>query len=131
MAYYQKIALTEVQKTSPVVIALSSLLQIPAILPGMSPSEEIMILTANRENLLNMKQLFKDQFGVDLLQPRLHVVGCDHVPGFGAVEDGDKVRVKEVQPGIRVLVKKKLIEYPNTKGISFVTFPFPLYIEQI
>ncbi|XP_075254866.1 uncharacterized protein LOC142346237 [Convolutriloba macropyga] len=131
MAYYQKLTLEEVNKKSSVPIAMSALMQIPAIITGLSSKEGIIIMTANEENFLSMQDAFKEEFGVDILEPRLHIVGCDGVDGFEAVALGEKVDVEKVQPGIVKLVREKLIEFPDTKAILLECTELPPYANAI
>ena len=131
MAHYQRIAQTEANKSAPVHIAMSALTQIPAILAGLAPFEHIMIMTANGDNLLAMEKTFVREFGISVKHPRIHVIGCEDVPGFEAVALGEKVNVQEVQPGMVKLVRKKLKEFPKTRAILLECTELPPYANAI
>ena len=130
MMYYQGFAMKEIRRERSVAIVMSSLLQIPAMLCGLSVEEDIMVLTANEENLQKMEPHFKES-GLNINQKRIHIVGCDNVPGFEAVAEGGKVDSKKVQPGIVALVKEKLNEFPKTKAILLECTELPHYANAI
>lgn len=65
--------------------------------------------------------------GVAVNDNRFLIVGCEHVEGFEAVANGDKVDTVTVQPGIVQLAKEIIAQNPSTclshfcgKVISFV-----------
>merc|ERR1719454_2383974 len=84
-------------------VFMSSLAQLPAVTCSFSRAEKIAIFTANGKTLTPMRDLIKDECGVDPEEKRFVIVGCEDVPGFEAVAAGDKVDVEKVTPG---MVKK-------------------------
>lgn len=69
-------------------------------------------MTANGATLEPMKDLIRDECGVDTQDTRYHIVGCEDVPGFEAVALGEKVDTKAVEPGIVAKAKKALEQFP-------------------
>ena len=94
MMWFQGLA----RATSKKAIFMSSLVHLPAITCAYSKDEKIAIFTANSETLKPMRDLIKDECGVDPDESRYVIVGCQDVPGFEAVALGEKVNVAAVTP---------------------------------
>merc|ERR1719162_2709332 len=62
-----------------------------------------------------MRNLIKDECGVDSEDRRFIMIGCQHVPGFGAVAVGGKVNVDKVTPGMVELAKQTMIQHPKIR----------------
>ena len=77
---------------------------------GLSRSsvQKIAIFTANGKTLEPMLGLIKERAGVDLHKDRYVIVGCEAVPGFEAVANGDPVIYEDVEPGMIDLTRKVL-----------------------
>lgn len=75
---------------------------------------QVAIMTANGKTLAPMHDLITKWCGVDVTDNRYVIVGCEDVPGFEAVERGEKVDVVRVQPGIVDLMKQTIAEYPGS-----------------
>ena len=86
--------------TSHTPVFMSALAQLPAITAAFGQTEKIAIFTANSETLTPMKNLIRDECGVDPDEERFVIVGCQDVPGFEAVAAGEKVDVAAVTPGM-------------------------------
>jgi len=65
-------------------------------------------MTANSETLKPMKELIREECGVDYENPRFFIYGGQDVDGFEAVALGEKVDVEKVTPGMVSLAKKAL-----------------------
>jgi len=72
---------------------MSALAQLPAVTAAFGQHEKIAIFTANSETLKPMRDLIKEECGVDPDESRYVIVGCQDVPGFEAVALGEKVDV--------------------------------------
>ena len=72
-----------------------------------SSAEKIAIFTANAESLQKMHDLIKKECHVDTDEDRYVIVGCRDVPGFEAVEKGEKVDVE------KVTLDKVVLEYSS------------------
>ena len=103
--------------TSKKAIFMSSLVHLPAITCAYSKDEKIAIFTANSETLKPMKDLIKDECGVDPEESRFVIVGCQDVPGFEAVAAGEKVDVAAVTPGMITKAKAVIEEHPQIRAI--------------
>lgn len=79
---------------------MSALAQLPAVTCAYAQHEKIIIMTANGTTLEPMRDLIRDECGVDNQSERFIIVGCQDVDGFEAVAVGGKVDTKRVEPGI-------------------------------
>jgi len=93
MMWNQKIARNTI-KHKPIV--MSPLCQLPAVTCAYSQREQIIIMTADSVTLEPMRDLIRDECGVDTQDERFHIVGCQDVKGFEAVANGTKVNTKVV-----------------------------------
>lgn len=84
---------------------MSSLAQLPAVTCAYNASEQIIIMTANSKTLEPMRDLIRDECGVDTQNTRYHIIGAQDVEGFEAVALGEKVNVEKVTPGMVKLAK--------------------------
>merc|ERR1719263_1235287 len=127
MMYFQKMA--RMHTTKPVF--MSALAQLPAVTCAFNQHELIAVMTANSETLKPMRNLIKDECGVDPDERRFIIVGCQDVPGFEAVAAGGKVNVQKVTPGMVELAKKTLIQYPKIRAILFECTELPPYADAL
>jgi hypothetical protein len=65
-----------------------------------------------------MHDLIARYCGVDVNDNRYVIVGCECVPGFEAVERGEKVDIVRVQPGIVDLAKATIADYPGAPSCA-------------
>lgn len=79
---------------------MSALAQLPGVTCAFDKSEQIIIVTANGKTLEPMKDLIRDECGVDTQDPRYHIIGCEDVDGFEAVALGEAVDTARVMPGV-------------------------------
>ena len=70
-------------------------------------------MTANGQTLEPMRDLIRDECGVDNQSERFIIVGCEDVDGFEAVAVGGKVDTKRVQPGIVAKAQATLKAHPD------------------
>jgi hypothetical protein len=127
MMYFQKLARTATKKP----VFMSSLAQLPAITCAFSKDELIAVLTANGESLKPMRDLIKDECGVDPEDKRFVFVGCEDVPGFEAVALGQKVDVEAVTPGMVAKAKRTLEEHPEVRAFLFECTELPPYSDAV
>merc|ERR1719440_954712 len=127
MMYFQKLARQKTRKP----VFMSSLAQLPAVTCAFSRDELIAILTANGKTLKPMRNLIRDECGVDVGERRYVFVGCEDVPGFEAVALGEKVDVQKVTPGIVAKAKKVLDEHPGIRAFLFECTELPPYSDAV
>merc|ERR1719238_1085496 len=125
--YFQKLA----RRNCSIPVFMSSLAQLPAVTCGYASNELICIMTANSETLKPMRNLIKDECGVDPEERRFVIVGCQDVPGFEAVAEGKKVNVQKVTPGMVQLAKEMLIKYPKIRAILLECTELPPYADAL
>ena len=71
----------------------------PSVAAAYAKDELIAIFTANSTSLEPMRELIKEECGIDPDDKRFVIVGCQDVPIFGkAVADGLKVDWEAVTP---------------------------------
>ena len=107
------------RQTTKLPIYMSSLCLLPAVTCAYAKDEKIAIFTANSESLSPMRDLIRDECGVDTQDQRYVIVGCQDVDGFEAVAEGGKVDVEKVTPGVVQLAKDVVAEHPDLRAICF------------
>eukprot|EP00746_Dinoflagellata_sp_MGD_P142024 gnl/MRDRNA2_/MRDRNA2_75035_c0_seq1.p1 gnl/MRDRNA2_/MRDRNA2_75035_c0~~gnl/MRDRNA2_/MRDRNA2_75035_c0_seq1.p1 ORF type:complete len:794 (+),score=156.32 gnl/MRDRNA2_/MRDRNA2_75035_c0_seq1:152-2533(+) len=127
MMWFQALARQHTHKP----VLMSSLAQLPAITAAFGPEEHIAILTANGEHLKPMRNLIRDECGVDPDEFRFVMVGLEDVPGFDAVARGEKVDVEAVTPFIVEKVQKMLKEHTNIRAILMECTELPPYSDAV
>merc|ERR1719352_1349909 len=127
MMYFQQLARRHTTKP----VFMSSLAQLPAVTCAFNQHELIAVFTANSETLKPMRNLIRDECGVDPEERRFVIVGCQDVPGFEAVAAGGKVDTVKVTPGMVELAKKTLIQYPKIRAILFECTELPPYADAL
>jgi len=127
MMFFQKLARQHTKRP----VFMSSLAQLPAITCAYSRHELIAIFTANGRSLLPMRDLIRDECGVDPEEKRFVIVGCEDVPGFEAVAEGGKVDVKKVTPGIVAKAKDTIKRHPTLRAILFECTEMPPYSDAV
>jgi len=127
MMYFQQLARRHCSKP----VFMSSLCQLPAITCAFNKHELIAIFTANDKTLLPMRNLLKEECGVDPDERRYVIVGCNDVPGFEAVAEGGKVNTAKVTPGIVELAKNTLMKYPKIRAICLECTELPPYADAL
>lgn len=76
-----------------------------------------------------MLDLIKAGSGVDLTEHRYVIVGCEHVPGFDAVANGEPVIYDEVAPGLVELAQNTLLADPAVKAILLECTELPQFAD--
>ena len=128
MMYFQSIA----RNVTKLPIFMSSLCQLPAVTCGYAEHEQMIIMTANGESLKPMRDLIRDECGVDTQDKRYNIVGCEDVPHFGdEVAEGKKVNTKLATPGIVKLAKEALKKYPKSRAFLLECTELPPYSDAI
>ncbi|MEM8729228.1 MAG: hypothetical protein AAGF79_04850 [Pseudomonadota bacterium] len=94
-------------------VFLSSLDQLPLILRSLEPDAEVAIFTANGDSLASIEPQLDQLCGVVDHSPRIHIIGCQDVPGFDAVAKAEKVDTAKVVVGLLALARQVLDEYPR------------------
>lgn len=120
------------RKVTKIPIFMSSLCQLPAVTCGYAEKEQIIIMTANGKSLEPMRDLIRDECGVDTQDKRYNIVGCEDVPHFGeAVANGDKVNTKKAQKGIVKKARQALRKYPQSRAFLLECTELPPYSDAI
>lgn len=127
MMYFQTLARRHTTKP----VFMSSLAQLPAVTCAFNSAELIAVFTANSQTLKPMRNLIKDECGVDPEERRFIIVGCETVPGFEAVAEGKKVNVQKVTPGMVELAKQTLIKFPKIRAILLECTELPPYADAL
>ena len=128
MMYFQKLA----REVTKIPIFMSSLCQLPAVTCGYAENEQIIIMTANGEKLKPMRNLIRDECGVDTQDRRYNIVGCEDVPYFGeAVAKGEKVNTKEAQTAIVKKALEAISKYPQSRAFLLECTELPPYSDAI
>jgi len=110
---------------------MSALAQLPGITCCFNHTEQIIIMTANGSTLEPMKDLIRDECGVDTQQARYHIIGCEDVAGFEAVALGEKVDVEKVMPGVVAKCQAALVEFPQARAILMECTELPPYSDAV
>lgn len=128
MMYMQKLARNHTKKP----VFMSALTQLPAVTCGYAKNEKIAIMTANGQSLQPMRDLIREECGVDDPDNQRYIfVGCENVKGFEAVAVGDKVPVKHVMPGIIQLAKDTIAAHPDIRCFLQECTELPAYSDAI
>jgi hypothetical protein len=113
-------------------VLLSALMQLPTMVAASAPDDKIIIMTANGQSLLPMRDLIKRQCGVDSQDSQFVFVGCEDVPHFGdPVQKGLQVDVVKAQPGIVQRIQEAIAEHPETHMILLECTELPPYADAI
>jgi len=127
MMYFQQLA----RRHTTIPVFMSALAQLPAVTCGFSKHELIAIFTANGKSLRPMRNLIKDECGVDPEEKRFIMVGCENVDGFEQVALGGKVDVAKVTPGMVTLAREVLRKEPKIRAILFECTELPPYADAL
>lgn len=127
MMHFQQLARQVTYKP----VFMSALAQLPAVTSAFSKDELIAVFTANGKSLDPMRDLIRDECGVDTQQQRFVVVGCEDVPHFEAVALGEKVDVEKVTPGIVAKARDVMTKHPNIRAILLECTELPAYADAL
>ena len=79
-----------------------------------------------------MRNLSKDECGVNPEETRYNIVACEDVPYFGqAVANADKVSVEEATPWIVRKAVHALLKYPKSRALLLECTELPPYSDAI
>jgi hypothetical protein len=110
----------------------SSLCQLPSITTCFGEKEKIAIFTANGESLTPMRDLIRDECGVDTQKQRYVIVGCEDIPDFGEeVAEGKKVNIDLATPGIVKKAKWIKKSHPNVRAFLFECTELPMFSDAV
>ena len=127
MMAYQKL----IRRMTKLPVFMSSLLQTSILASSTEENEKIAILTANSETLEPNLPKLLTECGILVDLNKFYVIGCQDVPGFEAVANGEKVDYLTVSKGIKNKVFEKLAEYPNTTGFLMECTELPCYSDML
>ena len=116
-------------------VVMSPLCALPSVTCAFSKHERIAIFTASAEALYPMRQQLWDECGVDLEDKRFLIVGCQDVPGFETVAQGERVDVQECMSHIVKLAQDVVVEHAKTdspvRAIVFECTELPPYSDAV
>jgi len=127
MMYYQQLARRHTFKP----VFMSALAQLPAVTCAYAFNEHIAIFTANGRSLAPMRNLIKEECGIDPDEKRYIFIGCEDVPGFDAVARGEKVDVARVTPGVVAKARQVVRDNPSVRAILFECTELPPYSDAV
>lgn len=127
MMAYQK----QIRQMTKLPVFMSSLLQTSILAAAIEKDEKIAILTANSKTLEPSLPKLLTECGILVDLNKFYVIGCEDVPGFEAVANGEQVDYLHVSKGIKKKVFEKLVEYPNTKGFLMECTELPCYSDML
>merc|ERR1712151_652690 len=78
-----------------------------------------------------MRDLIRDECGVDTQAKRYIICGAQDVPGFEAVALGEKVNVKKVEPGMVKLAKEMIVKHPAARAFLMECTELPPYSDAV
>ena len=104
----------------------------PSVAAAYAKDELIAIFTANSTSLEPMRELIKEECGIDPDDKRFVIVGCQDVPIFGkAVADGLKVDWEAVTPHMVKLAEDTVKANPQLRAIIFECTELPPYSDAV
>jgi len=122
----------EARKHTKKPVFMSSLCAAPSVAAAYAKDELIAIFTANSTSLEPMRELIKEECGIDPEDKRFVVVGCQDVPIFGkAVADGLKVDWEAVTPHMVKLAQDTVKANPQLRAIIFECTELPPYSDAV
>jgi len=122
----------EARKHTKKPVFMSSLCAAPSVAAAYAKDELIAIFTANSTSLEPMRELIKEECGIDPEDKRFVVVGCQDVPIFGkAVADGLKVDWEAVTPHMVKLAQDTVKANPELRAIIFECTELPPYSDAV
>ena len=118
------------RNSTKIAIFMSSLCQRPAVTCSYTGKGQIIIMTANGKSLEPMRDLLRDEGGVDTEDKRYNIVGCEDVPHIGqAVANGKKV--DDATPWIVGKAVHALLKYPQSRAFLLECTELPPYSDAI
>jgi catechol-2,3-dioxygenase/uncharacterized coiled-coil protein SlyX len=114
-----------------VPVFMSSMVQCPMVSVAYDKFDKVMIMTANAKTLKPQKDILLSQCGFNVDDNRFIIIGAQDVPGFDAVERGEKVDVPAVTPGIVKLTKDCLKQFPTIRAIILECTELPPYADAL
>jgi len=122
----------EARKHTKKPVFMSSLCAAPTVAAAYDKDELIAIFTANSTSLEPMRELIKEECGIDPDDKRFVIVGCQDVPIFGkAVADGLKVDWEAVTPHMVKLAEDTVKANPQLRAIIFECTELPPYSDAV
>ena len=125
LMYFQDLARTATR----LPIFLSSLIQLPFVTATLEDNAQVAIFTANGSTFHHqaMQEVLVKQCGNTLAARRYVIVGCEDVPGFDAVANGEKVDTAKVEPGMVAKAKAVLAKHHRIQAFLFECTELPPY----
>jgi len=122
----------EARKHTKKPVFMSSLCMAPTVAAAYAKDELIAIFTANSTSLEPMRDLIKEECGIDPNDKRFVVVGCQDVPIFGkAVAEGTKVDWEAVTPHMVKLAQDTVKANPALRAIILECTELPPYSDAL
>jgi hypothetical protein len=112
-------------------VFMSSMVQCPMLSLAFDKYDKILILTANSATLKPQKDVLLRHCGFSVEDNRFVIRGCQEVPGFDAVELGEKVDVEYVTPGMVKMTMDILKSEPMIRVILLECTELPPYADAL
>ena len=125
MMYFQPLART----LTKLPVYKSALCQLPAVTCCYGMKEKIAIFTANGKSLAPMRDLIRDECGVDHEQERYIIVGCEDIPHFG--EEVAKVDTDLATPGMVQKALEVQKANPDIRAFLFECTELPQFSDAV
>lgn len=93
--------------------------------------DKVAILTANSKTLKPQKEVLLSGCGFDVDDDRFIIIGCQDIPGFDAVEKGERVDVEFVTPGMIKMFQEQLEKNPSIRAICLECTELPPYADAL
>merc|ERR1740117_754826 len=108
------------------------MVQCPVIATCFDAQTKILIMTANARALAPQREKLLEHCGFDIAHSdRFIIAGCEDVPGFEAVQRGEKVPLDKVQPGILKKVAQERKKVPGIGAILLECTELPPYADAL
>jgi len=127
MMAFQPIA----RQVASIPVFMSSMVQCPMISLAFDKYDKVLILTANSKTLKPQKDVLLSHCGFNVDDDRFIIIGLQDVPGFDAVEKGEKVDVEFVTPGIVKVAKDYVKKNPSIRAICLECTELPPYADAL
>jgi len=110
---------------------MSSMVQCPMVSVAFDKYDKVLILTANSATLKPQKDTLLSACGFDVDDTRFLIRGCQDIPGFDAVEKGEKVDVERVTPGMVKMTMDIIKKQPSIRAIVLECTELPPYSDAL
>lgn len=127
MMYFQEMT----RQYTNIPVFMSALCLLPAVTCAYGKKEKIAIFTANGKSLEPMRNLIKEECGVEIHDSRYVIVGCEDIPGFEAVALGTKVDYDKTVPGVVARAREIIAKHSDVRAFLFECTELPQFSDAV